>query len=160
MMIVNRTTLYRYYLVAVSCIGIIVTLWGLVDLTTYQPLLNFLIFVVLAAISTSVTTSMAVSEQAGVTYLIGPAVSLASIPFFGVEAGILITSVSDVILWLIKPANKQTWKKSWSQLTFNIGMHGISTLVAGWMLLLLRAWLGADTILGFIVPWFFAAYIF
>ena len=159
-MIVNRKTLYRYYLIAVSCTGIILTMWGLVDLSTYQPLLHFFLFIILAGVSASATTSMAVSEQAGVTYLIGPAVSIAAIPFFGVEAGILITSISDLVLWLIKPTNKQTWKKSWSQLAFNVGMHGISTLVAGEVLLLLQTWWGAEWILGYIVPWFIAAYIF
>ncbi|MEZ4712564.1 MAG: hypothetical protein R3A44_35580 [Caldilineaceae bacterium] len=156
----NRTTLYRYYLVAVSCVGIILTMWGLVDLSTYQPLLNFWLFVILAAVSASATTSIAVSEQAGVTYLIGPAISIAAIPLFGIEAGILIMSVSDLVLWLIKPTDKQTWKKSWSQLAFNVGMHGLSTLIAGLILLFLQTWWGANSILGYVAPWFIAAYIF
>ncbi|MEZ4657537.1 MAG: HAMP domain-containing sensor histidine kinase [Caldilineaceae bacterium] len=135
-------------------------MWGLVDLSTYQPLLNFSLFVILAAVSASATTSIAVSEQAGVTYLIGPAISIAAIPLFGIEAGILIMSVSDVVLWLIKPTDKQTWKKSWSQLAFNVGMHGLSTLIAGGILLLLQTWWGANSILGYVVPWFIAAYVF
>ena len=82
------------------------------------------------------------SDKAGITYQVGSVISIAVVPHMGIGAAILISTVFNVIIWVIKPTDDTTWKKSWSQLAFNTGMHIIAIVGAGLLLLLMRNWLG------------------
>ena len=158
--ILQPRMLYLGYLTIVGALGVSLVTWGLAQIPTYEPRLNFLILVLLAAMAAVTTTTSTASGDAGITYTIGPAVGLAAVPFFGIEAAIVVFAVFNLCVWLVKPADRATWKKSWSQLAFNTGMYCIAATVAGWVLLITRNMLGADTILGQTIPWIPAAYIF
>lgn len=159
MLVFDRKHLYGAYLISISAIGILLCIWGLVDYPTYQPLLNFFLFVGLAAISSIASTAVSVSEESGILYATGHAIGLAAVPIFGIPAGIVIAAVYSISAWLFKPADERTWRKSYAQLAFNTGMHSISLFVAGGVLLLSMNLFGPSTLLGQSLPWLIAAYI-
>src|SRR5687768_254889 len=153
----NRLNLYRAYLVGVSGLGILLVLLGLSQVSTFDPPLNFLLLLVLAAISEMAATSAPVSDRAGITYHVGTAVSLATVPLYGPLAAAVAVAVSNLSLWLLKPTDQKTWKKSLPQLAFNMGMHSLAITVAGYVLLALQNALGPNTLLGATLPWFVGA---
>ena len=151
---------YFIYLLFISTIGAVLAIWGGVQFPGYEQKINFLLLLILVALSQIATTSVTVSEKAGITYSVAPAVSMAAIPFFGPVAAALVEAVSSLTIWLIKPADKTTWKRSWEQLAFNTGMSCIAVLLAGWVFLLTREQLGPRTFFGIIIPWLLAAIVY
>ncbi|MCP5094346.1 MAG: HAMP domain-containing histidine kinase [Chloroflexi bacterium] len=150
---------YILYLNAVTLAGIMLIGWGFLQVPTYKPISYLLILLLLAIIAQTITTSISLSDDAGITYQVAPAVSMAALPFFGPFGAVLVDAISAFALWLIKPADETKWKKSWPQLAFNIGMGSISIFIAGTIFMLTRSWFGAETILGRTLPWFIAAII-
>jgi len=153
-------SLYEIYLSLVGFIGFIYVVWGVIQFPNYNSQTNFLLLLGLAICAAFATTSVAVSEDAGITYSIGSAVALAAIPSLGILGGTVIMGVFSIALWAIKPAHKQTWKKNWSQLFFNTGMHTIAMSIAGLVLLTLRSWLGDNTLVAQTIPWLVSAIIY
>lgn len=156
----RRPTLYTIYLVIISLLGLLLLLWGLAQFSVYPSKRDFVLLVLLAAVSAIATTSLSVSDKVGITYHIGSVISLAAVPSFGVAAAAVIAATEDLCTWLIKPANEKTWRKSFRQLGFNTGMHAIAVFCAGGVLLLLRQWLGANTLWGGTLPWLPAAVVY
>ncbi len=150
---------YILYLNAVTLAGIMLIGWSFLQVPTYKPISYLLILLLLAIIAQTITTSISLSDDAGITYQVAPAVSMAALPFFGPFGAVLVDAISAFALWLIKPADETKWKKSWPQLAFNIGMGSISIFIAGTIFMLTRSWFGAETILGRTLPWFIAAII-
>ena len=103
-------------------IGIIYIVWGILSYPSYNSQINFLLLLFLAICAAFATTSVAFSEEAGITYSIGSAVALAAIPSLGISGGGVVIAAFSIALWVVKPANQQTWKKNWSQLLFNTGI--------------------------------------
>jgi signal transduction histidine kinase len=119
------------YLVVVSLLGLMFVAQGLALFPSYTPKLNFILLAILAAAAQIATTSVPVSDKAGITFEVGTAVAMASIPFFGPAAAAAIVAFSNLAIWLIKSHDKITWKKSWRQLGFNTGMCSIAMFAAG-----------------------------
>lgn len=151
---------YLIYLLLVSALGLLPAGWGLLQLSSYDPLSIFLLLVALAVVASFATTSATVSDEVGITYGIVDAIAIAAVPFFGIGAAAIILVVDNLALWLLKPTNQTTWKKSWSQLAFNTGLHGISITIAGLALLLLLDILGTGTLWGQLFSWLLASYIY
>jgi signal transduction histidine kinase len=150
---------YTLYLVIVSTIGFLFALYGLREISFTREHLNFLLLLTLAVIVQLSATSISVSKNSGITYAIAPAITLAIVPFYGPAAAALAEAVSAFALWLAKPTNERTWKKSFPQLVFNIGMGSIAIFLAGWVFLHTRSLLGPTTFLGMTVPWILAAVV-
>lgn len=123
--------LFNLYLYGVITTGILLVLTGISQIPAYDPLIYFLLFVLLAFLAESSTTSVPVSDRAGITFGVGTAVSIAMLPIYGPLAAVVSVAVTNVGLWLLKPENRTTWKKSWVQLGFNTGMHAIAMVLAG-----------------------------
>jgi signal transduction histidine kinase len=151
--------LYRLYLGLVSLFGLVIVGWGLLQAPHYARIDHFILLFFLAAVSPFGVTSVRV-ENSGITYVIGPAVGLAAIPFFGPAAACVILAGFNLCIWLIKPRDQTTWKKSGAQLAFNNGMHALAIVIAAWPLIALREWLGADTVWGQTLPWLPAAVLY
>ncbi len=147
------------YLAVVSLLGFLLVAWGVALFPSYIPQQNFILLTILAAVAQIATTSVPVSEKAGITFEVGTAVTAAAIPFYGPVAASLIVALSSFSAWFLKSQNQTTWKKSWRQLSFNMGMVSISMFTAGSVFTLLETTLGADTLLGQIVPWICVAII-
>ena len=119
------------YLYAVSGLGVAFVVWGLALFPTYSPKSIFLLLAIFAAVAQFATTSVPVSETAGITFEVGTAVAMAAIPFFGPAAAAAIVAFSSLSIWMAKSRNEVTWKKSWRQLSFNTGMWSIAIFGAG-----------------------------
>ena len=144
----DRSTLYKLYLTTVSLLGFFLILFGVVGFLSYENKLNFALLFLLAAVTAIATTSVPVSDEAGITYHVGEAISIAAVPAFGVGAAAIIITTFNIGMWLIKPVDGRTWKKSWQQLTFNVGMHCVAIACAGYALLFIRGWLDPTTVWG------------
>ena len=155
----GRSRLYLTYLVLVSFLGGTVALVGLLDFPTYASKLNYFLLLSLAVLMQVSGTSLSVSKRAGITYALVPAVTLATVPFYGPAAAALVEAAASMGVWLMKPADSSTWKKSWRQLAFNVGMSSLSVYVAGMVFLAVRQQLGVNTIAGQTLPWLLAAIV-
>jgi len=156
----NSSNFYLMYLVGISLVGLLPAIWGLLQFTSHEPLNIFVLLIALAAISAFATTSATVSDNVGITYQIADAIAIAAVPTFGLSGGAIVIAIGNLSVWLLKPTNQTTWKKSWSQLAFNSGMQGISLFIAGSILLLLRSVLGTETLWAQIASWLLAALVY
>ncbi len=155
----DRNILYQGYLFLISLAGLSFLVWGLWQFPTYPEKVVFLLLCGLAAVSAFGTSSITV-EKSGITYAVGPAVSMAVIPLWGPVAATLLSTVFNLSLWLLKPKDQTTWKKSGIQLAFNQGMHALAFFIAGHALLASSEFLGRETIWGQTLPWLLAALIY
>jgi signal transduction histidine kinase len=156
---VSNSALFRLYVVGVGALGIFLVLWSLWLLPTYLPLPLFGLLILLSIVATQATETVSVGKNAGITYHIGSAIGLASVPHFGVFAAIFLAAVDMLTLWLVKPRHAVTWKKTPAQLAFNVGNLSIATAIAGATLAMMRDWLGEGTLIGQTVPWIVAALV-
>jgi signal transduction histidine kinase len=157
---IERSILLNVYVVIIGCLGLLLVTWSVVHIPDYPFPLIFALLIVLTAVAAIATTSVPFSDETGITYHIGSAISIAAVPVLGVGAAIVIAAVEDLCTWLIKPADGKTWKRTWRQLIFNTGMHAIAVFTAGFVLLFLRRSFGATTVWGQTLPWLPAAFLY
>ena len=81
----NKTAPYILYLNSIIISGALLLIWSTVQLPTYEPRINLVLLIVLAALTAAFTASVAVSDKAGITYQTGPVISMAAIPFFRIR---------------------------------------------------------------------------
>ena len=150
---------YGLYHRTVSGVGGLLVLWGLWQVYQGDFWLDFLLLLTLAFLATLTTSTVKLGDSS-ITYSIDPIVSFAVIPLLGIGAAIVIKASATFGLWLVKKQDAVTWKKSWAQITFNIGMHTIALLAAGLLLLALRQALAPFSLAADFVPWFPAAIVY
>jgi signal transduction histidine kinase len=150
---------YLVYLALVTGLGLFLLLIGLINFPNYKPISNFLLLITLAIVAQSANTSVPIAGKTSITYAIGHIISLAVVPFYGPAAAPLIEAVASITQWLFKPTDKTTWKRSWKQLGFNMGMFTISIYIAGWSLIWMQTLFAPIPILRDTVPWLIAAII-
>lgn len=153
----RHTEPYQLYIYAVSATGLLIVLLSFVSTLQIRTPLLFLLLAGLSILAAFNTTSVEISNKAGITYAVGGAVSLASIPMFGVGGAAMLVLIHNIFLWRIKPAEDKTWKRNISQLAFNVGMQLIAVVCAALLLLRLQAFLGETTVLGRTLPWLVSA---
>ncbi|MCP4418693.1 MAG: hypothetical protein GY805_18905 [Chloroflexi bacterium] len=151
---------YFLYLLAISFTGLAFVALGLSQIPTMTPKSYLLLIVALAIFAEVSATSVTISKQE-ITFEVGTAVSMALIPLFG--AGVAAVSVAiacSLGIWAIQYSNKTPWKRNWEQISFNAGMHSTAIFIAGVIFLKLQQLLGANTLLGQVVPWIVAAVLY
>lgn len=153
-------TTFRIYLLLIGVLGIGVLLLGLWQLGHNLPEASFYWLILLAVVAALAPMSVAVSEDAGINYGVGPAVSLAAIPTFGAAAAAIIVAIYNIAVWLRRPADRKTWKKSGRQLLFNTSMHAIAIYCAGLIFFACRHLLGTEIIWLLLLPWIPAAIVY
>lgn len=149
----RHTQHHILYLVFISLVGVVLLGWSILQLFGFQDKFGFLLFVLLGSLAQIAATTATVKSKISVTYAISPAVSLATVPFYGPAAAVLVETVTSLSLWLIKPANDVSWKKNMPQLAFNSSMSQISILAGGYTYLFT-----ADN-WGPVLPWLLAAIV-
>lgn len=154
----RQSLFYNSYLFFVGLAGILLLAWGVAQFPDYTPKLNFVLLAILAIVSAFVNTTVPVGNT-GINYSIGSAITLASVPTFGIGGGVVMVSIINLATWFIKSPDR-TWKRSWPQLAFNVGMCNIAVMVAGPILLFFRDLFGMETIAGETLPWLIGGYIF
>jgi len=141
------------YLAVISLVGVVLFGWSIFQFFGFQEKFDFLLFVLLGSLAQIAATTATIKSKTGVTYAISPAVSLATVPFFGPAAAVLVETITSLSLWLIKPADDVNWKKSLPQLAFNAAMSQLSILAGSYVYLL------SGDRLGPVVPWLLAAIV-
>ena len=86
----NRESFYNIYLWTISASGFALVLWALTQIPSYPSLTNFLLLVLLSALAAQATTSITVGKNAGITYHVGSAIGLATLPLLGISSYILL----------------------------------------------------------------------
>ena len=122
---------FQIYVWTISAVGIGLIVRASLDVPNFDSLRNFLLLAALIVATQFATETLPISGKAAVTFTVSAAVSIAAIPLFGVYAAVLLEAISGLTVWLIKPRNAETWKKSVSQLTFNVGMICLSMFIVG-----------------------------
>ncbi len=151
---------FAIYLTLVSGMGILLVGWSLYQFPGYEAKSLFLLFLFFATVAAILTTSMSLPNGTGITYHIGAVIGIATVPIFGSSAAITVVAVQGLCTWFIKPAHAKTWKKSWSQLTFNIGMDSLAILAAGLSLQWLDQQLASYPLWQATLPWLIAALVY
>ncbi len=149
----RQTQRHLVYLGIISLVGVVLLGWSFFQFLGFQGKFDFLLFVLLGSMAQIAATTATIKSKTGVTYAISPAISLATVPFHGVAAAVLVETITSLSLWLIKPADAVNWKKSLPQLAFNAAMSQLSILAGGSIYLFT-----ADK-LGPILPWLLAAIV-
>lgn len=155
----RHTSRHLQYLVFICLVGAVLFIWSIFQSIGFQEKFNFLLFILLGSVAQAAATTATIKSKTSVTYAISPAVSLATVPFYGPAAAVLVDTITTFSLWLIKPADSINWKKSLSQLAFNIGMSTISMLIGGHVYLFTAGILGTDVWFGPVIPWLLAAIV-
>lgn len=153
---------YQAYLLLISLIGVGLIFSGLLNIQGYSPKLTLLLILILSAVAASISSTYTLANS-GFIYGIQGAVSLAAVPFFGIGGACLAVATYEGFGWLIKTRDDEDskrWKKSWSQLAFNIGMHSISVAFAGAIWMGITGLFVKDSIVAMIVPWLPAAFVY
>jgi len=156
----NTKTFFAIYLTLISCAGGLLIGWSLWQILFYEEKLLFLLFLGFAGVAAVLTTSMPMPSGTGITYHISAVIGIATVPHFGASAAIIVVALQGLCTWLIKPAHTKTWKKSWSQLSFNVGMDVLAICLASLILALLRTKLDTFVPLRATVPWLAAALVY
>jgi len=148
-----RLTPFHIYLFLIGAMGCLLVGWSLWNLPSYLPHDTFLLLVILAIVAAIAPISSAVSEETGFNYGLGAVVSLAAFPQFGNEAAVFIAATFSVAVWLAKPEDRRTWKKSFQQLVFNTSMQAIAIFIAGEFYWVLRSYFEGGLWQPYVLPW-------
>ncbi len=154
----QRLTWRNVYLTLVSLIGLLLVVWGIIQIPTYDNLPIFF-FLLILAIAAQLTATNLVESR--VTVEVSSAVSMSVVALFGASAGVIVVSISMVALSLISMReNWPGWKGASERIGFNMGMSAIAIFIAGTVFHSLAAYLGTDNIFIAFIPWIFAAIIY
>ena len=151
---------YFLYLSVVGIVGLVLSAFGIVELTQNEALTSYFLLIGLAFATQFAATSSSVNGKAGITYQVAAAVVVASIPTYGPFAAALLNSISSIFLWIIKPSDKKTWKKSKEQLFFNMGMSSVSVFVAGLVFIFIRQAFRETPVMAATAPWIVMAVVY
>lgn len=162
MNVAQRAKYRSYYSWAISLAGVLLAIWGLIRIPTYENPLNFFLLILLAAISEIAATYVKI-KSINLAYEVGTAISMAAIPLFGPEAAATAVAFSSLAFWFFSNReNLKAFKKNRrvEQVLFNIGMHSVSIFVAGYVFLSLEALLSPIPFLAYTLPWLPSAIIY
>ena len=147
----------QVYSTTLSLLGVLLVIWGLVQIPTYSPLLTFLLLLILAVAAKSTTTHLG---EGSALVAVNSAISLSTVPTYGPFAATIVAAAAELSLWLISiRAEKPDWKRAIERLGVNIGMNSIAIFIGGLVFGSMSRVLGEQTILGQTIPWLFAAII-
>lgn len=152
--------LYRGWLGLISTIGLLLTIWSFSQIATGDQRLSFLMLLAAALMAERAATTVAISSKTGVTYEVGTAICLATLPLYGPAATIAAVSATACALWILTPQDPVTWKRSWSQLGYNVGMQSMAAAAASIGFTLIAGWLPLDTVAAQFAPWLVAALLY
>ena len=153
----RRPTPRDLYLITISLIGVILVIYGIVKIPTYDPLLIFFLLVLLA-ITAQITSTMTIGGD--IIIEVSTAVSLASVALYGPFAACLVvaagmTSVTVVNLRSNWPGRRGAIER----IGFNIGMATIAIFLAGLVFYGVQSLFSANVIAATVLSWLLAAIV-
>ena len=155
----RKDYLFTGYLYTVGIIGGLLVLWGIIQIPHYRPFLSFVLLTSLGIVAAFATSTIQIRDS-GITYQVGSVAVLAGLAVTGLESAFVIGAVFNFVVWSIKPKSGANWRRSWSQLAFNNGMHAISTLMASIPFVVTLLIIGEYSTWTALLPWLPAAFIY
>ncbi len=130
---------YQIYLVVISLLGVVLAIFGILQLSAGEIAGFILVALLAAAVQSTATLTFK-----GVDFSVASAVYLAAIPLFGPGPAAVIAVIGETALWLISVrVDRPPLQKALSRLGFNAGMSALSTYAAGLVFVGLQNWLGS-----------------
>jgi signal transduction histidine kinase len=149
--------LRKVYTGLLTLAAVVVVLWGLFLIPTYDDPIT-LVLLLVVAISAHTTTTILVGGRINIS--VGSAISFAAVGLFDPVAGAMVATLAEVGIWLINVySGQRIWRSELERLGANAGMQAVSILLGGGAYALFVNWLGAGTVLGLIVPWLIGALV-
>ena len=157
---ISSWPLRNMYLTLISMIGMVLLVWSIWRLLGADYGIDLVLLFLLAAAAEISATFVQVGENR-MAYEVGTAVSLAAIPVFGVEAGIVAVTIVGLSFWIYTKRFVSLRGKDWQQPVFNTGMHNLAIFVAGLVFLFLQNQLsGVNVIIATVIVWISAAVVY
>lgn len=148
------------YLSFTSLAGLFLLVLSLWRLLGAEGSANLILLFLLAAAAEIAATFVQVGENR-MAYEVGTAVSLAAIPLFGLEAGVVAVTIAGLSFWFYTKRGIPFREKNWQQPAFNTGMHSLAIFAAGLIFLFLQSQLSASPlIVANTLAWVSAAVIY
>jgi signal transduction histidine kinase len=153
-----RFTKRNVYLSLVCLTGLVLVVWGMIQIPTYDNLPIFFLLLLLAIASQLTATSLVDSN---VTVEVSSAVSLSVVALYGVSAGVVVVAIAMVALSLISlRQNWPGWRGASERIGFNMGMSAIAIFIAGLLFHALADPFQSASILVAFIPWVIAAIVY
>jgi signal transduction histidine kinase len=153
-------SLRSIYLSLISLIGVLLLAWSSWRLLGADKGIDLILLFLLAAAAEVAATFVQVGENK-MAYEVGTAVSLAAIPSFGLEAGVIAVTIAGLSFWFYAKRGIPFKEKNWQQPAFNTGMHSLAIFAAGFIFLFLESQLtAANPIITNVITWVSAAIIY
>jgi len=150
-------TLRNGYLAIVTIVGLVLVGWGVAALSTFTPPLLFVLLLILA-VAAQITATSLIGED--VTVEVSTAVSMAVLVLYGPIAASFVAALAATVTILNTLRRSWPgWPRALERLGFNLGMVAFSMFTAGTLFELTQSWLGANTAVGLVLPWFIAAVV-
>ncbi|MEM7800405.1 MAG: HAMP domain-containing sensor histidine kinase [Chloroflexota bacterium] len=154
-------SLFPYYITLITGLGLALILIGLIN--GYDAFLSNPRILTLLIVLTIVTGWFSVTipiADSSITYHLGMIPAIAGSALFGPFAAAALSGFSGLALWLAKPSEGKLWRRNWTQLGFNTGMHSIAAFCAGYIVVVTQQWLIEYALLSAVVPWLPAAIVY
>ena len=154
----QRLTWRNIYLALISFTGLILVVWGIIQIPTYDNLLIFFLLLLLAIAAQITATSLVDSS---VTVEVSSAVSMSVVALYGTSGGVIVVAISMVALSLISMReNWPGWRGASERIAFNMGMSAIAIFIAGIVFHAMAVPFGTVNILLAFIPWVIAAIVY
>lgn len=154
----SRHTWRNIYLVIISLIGLILVVWGIVQIPTYGDLRIFFLLLLLAVAAQTTATRLI---ESSVIVEVSSAVSMSVVALYGSSAAVLVVSASMVALTFFSiKENWPGWRGASERIGFNAGMSAIAIFIAGIIFHAIAVPLGTENILLAFIPWVVAAIVY
>jgi signal transduction histidine kinase len=141
----------NYYLTAVSIVGLVLVVCGIVQIPTFDNPGILALMVLLAVVAQVTATSLFSGE---VTVGVSTAISMATVPFFGPFAAATVNAAAELSVSLISIyQQKPGWRRSLERVGFNVGMGSISIFIGGVVFGAVQQALEPEQWVGQIIPW-------
>jgi signal transduction histidine kinase len=149
--------LRKLYSATLSLAGFIIIIIGLFSFPTYKnPLI--LLLLLFFAIATQSTMTYLVGGNVSVS--VSGAISFAAVGLYDPVAAGMAAAIAELALWLLSlRRDNRDWAHELERLGVNVGIHGISILIAGLIFVQVRQILGSNTFIMDAIPWFVGAII-
>ncbi|VAW36748.1 hypothetical protein MNBD_CHLOROFLEXI01-1396, partial [hydrothermal vent metagenome] len=147
----------QLYSAILSLAGLIIVIVGLLSFPQYKNP-SILLLLLFFAIATQSTMTYLVGGNVSVS--VSGAISFAVVGLYDPVAAGMVAAIAELGLWLLNlRRDNRDWPRELERLGVNVGIHGISILVAGIIFSLVRQTFGSGTFVMVAIPWFVGAVI-
>lgn len=149
--------LHYPYIIGIGALGALLAVWSLLTIGNIE---HSRLLIQLFVLNAATQLGIIAIRRTGMAFSVSPAVNLATVAVFGVQAGILVALFSNVAVWLVMTIRKkQPIKRALQTLVFNAGVEIVALFIAGFVLLAIRQMMPSDWLFLKPLDWFIASIV-